>query len=263
MKKNLCGLALVSLLIQAQQVNAASAEAGSPSFLEFLPLILLVSAIWWIVKRQKKQSADSNAQAESAKPSKKISLGVKVLLVLGCVVFLGKLIESGEASSSNRVPAATPTTAKPEAIRQQWEYSHEEDAMSKGYRHYASAHSTNTVSFAFPYQGEQHGTLTLRTDPKDQKYVIFSIEKGQLLCPSYEVCTVHIRFDDEDAIGFGGRGPADNSTETVFIHDYEKFVGKMVKAKRVRISTNIYREGSPVFEFNVGDFDASKYVPAK
>jgi len=93
--------------------------------------------------------------------------------------------------------------------------------------------------------------------------VILSMEKGQFLCHSYEACTVHVRFDDEEPMDFKGRGPADNSTETVFIHDYERFVGKMAKAKRVRIATTIYQAGAPVFDFNVAGFDAGKYVPAK
>jgi hypothetical protein len=40
-------------------------------------------------------------------------------------------------------------------------------------------------------------------------------------------------------------------------------VGKMLKAKTVRISPAIYQEGSPVFEFDVSGFDKEQYLPQK
>jgi hypothetical protein len=42
-----------------------------------------------------------------------------------------------------------------------------------------------------------------------------------------------------------------------------KFVEKLLKAKQVRISTNIYQQGSPVFEFDVSGFNQEKYKPKK
>lgn len=142
-----------------------------------------------------------------------------------------------------------------------WSYSENDDPMSKGKTYYASILSSNTVQFDFPYSGTQHGTLTLRTDPKYGKDVIFSIEKGQILCSSYDGCTVRVRFDDEDAASYSAAGAADNSTEAIFIQNYGRFVEKMIKAKRVRISMNVYQEGSPVFDFDVSGFNVNKYKP--
>lgn len=87
------------------------------------------------------------------------------------------------------------------------------------------------MNFSFPYAGPQHGTLTLRTHPRYGKNVIFNIERGQIPCP---------------AVSYSAAGPEDNSTE---------------KAKTVRISVNVFQEGSPVFEFDVSGFDANKYKP--
>ncbi len=140
-----------------------------------------------------------------------------------------------------------------------WSYSHTDDPMSKGITRLASLYSSNTVNFDFPYGGEQNGSLTLRTDPKYGKDVIFSIEKGQILCASYDGCTVLVRFDDEDAASYTAVGAADNSSETIFIRNYSRFIEKMMKAKRVRISVNIYQEGSPVFDFDVSGFSKDKY----
>lgn len=119
--------------------------------------------------------------------------------------------------------------------------------------------STNTVEFGFPYSGEQHATLMLRTHPRHGKDVIFSIEKGQVLCHSYEDCTILVRFDDQKAQSYSAVGAADNSTESVFIRNYSRFVSSMQKAKTVRIAVEIYQQGAPVFEFDVSDFNAAKY----
>lgn len=148
-------------------------------------------------------------------------------------------------------------------IGKQWNYNASEDKMSGGTTFHASVISSNTVNFGFPYSGEQNATLHLRTAPRYGKDVIFSIEKGQILCHSYEDCTVLVRFDNEKAVTFSAVGAADNSTETIFLRNYDKFVAKMQKAKVVRISTSIYQQGSPIFEFDVSGFKPEKYKPKK
>jgi len=135
--------------------------------------------------------------------------------------------------------------------------------MAKGTTYSAIVQSTNTVNFDFPYRGSQHATLTLRTHPRYGKDVIFSIERGQLLCNSYDGCNVLIRFDDGQAQTFSASGPSDNSTEMLFIRNYYKFVAGMLKAELIRISAQVYQEGSPVFEFDVRGFDSSRYRPAR
>jgi hypothetical protein len=143
----------------------------------------------------------------------------------------------------------------------QWSYSQSEDSMSKGHIFMARVKSSNTVSFDFPYSGAQHGTLSLRTHPRYGEDLIFRIEKGQILCNSYESCDVLIRFDNDEPIEYATTGTEDGSTETIFISDYSGFVRRMLKAKKVRISVTIFQEGSPIFEFDVSDFDQSKYLP--
>lgn len=148
-------------------------------------------------------------------------------------------------------------------LENHWNYVAREDTMTGGTTYTASVSSSNTVNFGFPYSGEQNAHLTLRSDPKYGKDIIFSIEKGQILCHSYEDCSVLIRFDDEKPRTFSGVGPADNSSETVFIRNYEGFITKLQRAKTVRISTNIYQQGAPVFEFDVSGFSKEKYKPKK
>ncbi|MBP7765097.1 MAG: zinc ribbon domain-containing protein [Syntrophaceae bacterium] len=162
-----------------------------------------------------------------------------------------------QASTASVPPVTAPT---PTASVSQWQYHQWADEMGKGTFSVAWVKSLNTVNFGFPYSGTQHGDLTLRVHPRHGKDVIFKIEKGQILCHSYDNCTVLVRFDDEKAERFTASGAADHSTETIFIQNYSRFMEKMLKAKKVRISVNIYQEGSPVFEFDVSNFDRAKYI---
>ncbi|OYT99325.1 MAG: hypothetical protein CFE40_05535 [Burkholderiales bacterium PBB1] len=164
-------------------------------------------------------------------------------------------------------PAAPPQAAAPEPTPeptgQQWSYEAREDKMTGGTTRHAYVLSTNTVNFDSPYSGAQRGRLVLRTDPKYGRDVIFSIERGQLLCRSYEDCDVLIRFDDGKPERFSAIGPEDNSSDTVFVRNYDRFTSKLSKAKIVRLSMNVYQEGAPVFEFDVSGFDAAKYAGKK
>jgi hypothetical protein len=120
---------------------------------------------------------------------------------------------------------------------------------------FASVQSANIVEFDFPYGGAQHGQLTLRLHPRFGNDVIFRIERGQLLCPSYEGCSVLVRFDDEAPATFSANPPADNSNETIFISNYDRFVSRLRKAKTIRVSPEVYQQGNVVFTFDVSGFD--------
>lgn len=200
---------------------------------------------------------------------------IKYGLVIVLIILLNKTCSKDEIRqsplSSNPVPSpsdlkvelplVSPTPIPTPIIGAQWSYRQEDDEMGKGQSNFARVISLNTVNFGFPYSGEQHASLLIRSHPRHGKNILFSIEKGQILCSSYSGCSVLVRFDDEDAKRYSANETADNSTETVFISNYDKFIGKLQKAKRVKISVDVYQQGSPVFEFDVSGFDASKYRP--
>lgn len=149
------------------------------------------------------------------------------------------------------------------ASASQWVYGNGEDKMTGKKTFHAIVESTNTVSFSSPYEGEQHATLTIRDNPKYGKDIIFRIEKGQILCHSYNDCNVLVRFDEESPSTYSANPPSDNSSETIFISNYKRFADKINKAKLVRISPTIYQEGNPIFEFNISGFDQDKFKPKK
>lgn len=194
-------------------------------------------------------------------------IGCIVLAALFLIGLIASLVmsPSGPSSStSTKTATTTSSTAasstEPAAPQSKWSYNQRKDDMAKGTVSEASVESENTVNFTFPYQGEQHGTLTLRTHPRWGKSVIFSIRQGQIPCHSFSGgCKALVRFDDGKAVSYGADGPEDNSTETIFIRDYNGFVGRMTKAKTVKISVNVYQQGEPVFEFDVRNFEPDKY----
>ena len=130
-----------------------------------------------------------------------------------------------------------------------WAYRSNTEAMTSKTAKYATVRSINSLNFGFPYSGSQKATLTIRNHPTYGKDVLLSIEKGQFLCRTYSNDKVLVRFDDAKAISFRCLEPADNSSTTIFIQGYSRFVNRAKKAKKIRIQTNIYQEGAPVMEF--------------
>ncbi len=208
---------------------------------------------------------------------KRNSMGCGSLIALGIFVIvliavLGKPTSNHRVSTPGTSSTSTPSYASstnppPNPILKepgdQWLYSHPIDSMTDKEVHRASVLSTNTVNFDFPYSGAQHATLSLRTHPRYGKDLIFQIQKGQILCSSYDGCLVQVRFDDGKIQKFRASEPADHSSDTLFIRNYHGFVGKMLKSKLVRITVDVYQEGNRVFEFDVSDFSVPKYLPDK
>ena len=169
----------------------------------------------------------------------------------------------GLRPSLRQIENATTATASttPAAVGAQWKYYSSQDEMGRGVARQASVNSTNMLEFRFPYANPQHATLLLRTHPRYGKNVILQIEHGQFLCTSYMGCTVLVRFDEGAATKYSAVGPSDNSTDAIFIQNYQSFVSRMLKAQRVRIQAEFYQEGAPTLDFDVSGFDATKVQP--
>lgn len=164
------------------------------------------------------------------------------------------------AEEAERVRAAeAAAAAEAQRLADKWRYRVDEDPMTSRKSRYASIESENTVDFDFPYQGSQHGTLILRDHPTYGRDVIFSIERGQLLCQSYDDCQIRVRFDEGNPERWNAVGPSDNSNTSIFIRNQARFVQKLRAAKVVRLQVPAYQQGEPMFEFQVGGFDYAQY----
>ena len=160
--------------------------------------------------------------------------------------------ESPEAARARSFIADLQAEAEEAKRGQQWSYSTFSDSMSGKQGSSARVTSTNSFEFDFPYQGRQHATLTVRRHPRWGNDVIFSVEKGQILCGISE-CEVEVRFDDGPARTFSANEPADNSTESIFL-PASAFTKAMQKAKVVRIQVHMFQQGVLTAEFDVDGF---------
>lgn len=166
-----------------------------------------------------------------------------------------------EAEQKAEAGRAAKAAAEEEARRlaAKWRYRVDADPMTSKKARYASIDSENTLNFDFPYQGEQHGTLILRDHPIHGRDVMITIDKGQILCQSYEDCTIRVRFDEGSPQRWNAAGPADNRSTVIFLRNEGGFIQRLRAAKVVRIQIPIYQEGEPMLEFHIGGFDYSKF----
>ncbi len=143
-----------------------------------------------------------------------------------------------------------------------WTYTQVEDAMTGDLTYHAHVISSNTLESNYTQTREQYARLILRSNPELGKNIIVQIDTGRFYCSLYEKCSILVRFDDDKPIRFDATATTENLTGTIFIYDYSRFKGEMLKAKRLRISADIHRRTTPVFEFDVRGFDQNKYRPA-
>lgn len=183
-----------------------------------------------------------------------ITLGV--LLLWGLTLQARKQQTARPPSSVKSVPtsklASPPAPARPDPPKppsSAWHYSYNQDVMAGQSIKTASLSSSNTVDFAFPYNGEQHATLILRKR-RNSNDIILTIEKGQLICGNYFGRSVSVRFDDKPMRRFKVSEPADHDSTIVFIRNEQTFIAEAKKAKKILIEAIVYQNGSPVFEFN-------------
>lgn len=192
------------------------------------------------------------------------------LAILAALVIAARMHQSGTEPATTAQSTAPPPVPAPvaapdmqphadlPAIVSNWRYPRGSDAMSSKQMTAAVIESSDTFEFGFPYKGAQHATLTLRKHPRIGNDVMFSIERGQILCGSYN-CSIRIRFDEAPAIGLTGIEPEDNDSTTVFIPAWKTMMAKLPTAKKLRVEFTAFHEGTRVVTFDVAGFDAKKF----
>jgi len=201
-------------------------------------------------------------------------MDIKATLV---AIALAALAGCTQAPAQAPVGSAAPSAASaapPARVGSEWMYGVIKDPMTDAKVLYADVTSTNAVNFGFPYSGVQHATLQLFADPRSHGLrAMLHIEKGQLLCAP-QACVVRVRFDGSPVIDYPGQSPSDGDSTMLIIEDAptsfettdrmneyasdDSFSGLLLKAKRIRISAEVYQEGSPTFVFDVRGLNQDK-----
>lgn len=117
--------------------------------------------------------------------------------------------------------------------------------------YFATTTSTNSIHQDAPYDSATTMRMTVRHMPSSGTDVVLTVSSGQMMCPSYEGCSGTVRFDDGPAQMISFDGPADNSSDTIFVEGANAFIAKLKKAKRVVIEKTLYDAGDPQFESDV------------
>jgi hypothetical protein len=224
-------------------------------------------------KQNQKATSSSNFAARvqsspnkpASGPTAKQAAGVGCLILLGLVLIAGlsgsnttentssTANQSVNAADTN-ISAATTNSDVDQASAPEpspWSYSEDEDKVRGGTTYYARTTSTNSIEQSFPYDSDTTMDLSVRKSPAYGTDVILTISSGQMMCPSYEGCTGTVRFDDGPAQRVSFNGPADSSSDTIFVVGASQFIAKLKKAKKVTIEKTLYEAGNPQFEFDV------------
>lgn len=131
-----------------------------------------------------------------------------------------------------------------------WEYSTSSDPMDDKPTELACVWSSNEVNLPSPYEPTR-ARLCLRNSPQYGRDVYVALEKnGQILCRSYEECTVRVRFDKAPKQNFSAIGPSDGSTDMFFITNRSRFESAMKNADVTAIQAEFYQAGNQAMLFD-------------
>lgn len=132
-----------------------------------------------------------------------------------------------------------------------WQYETIRDPMTDKQARIASLESNLSLRLEAPYGGRNMASLIVRQHPRHGLDAIFRVDKGQIMCRSYDDgCALQIKFDSGNPIRFSGLEAADHDPRVVFIRDAKRFVAAAGKAKRILLQANFFHNGSPIIEFH-------------
>lgn len=140
-------------------------------------------------------------------------------------------------------PASSPRPAS------DWRIDERTDPLTDETIKTACATSSNQVYLSPPY-GPRGARLCIRQHPKFGRDAYLTLDgSGQILCRSYDGCTIQIRFDDGPVQAFSANEPSDNSSETIFVANDGRFITAAKAASRIRVQLEFYQNGNQTFDF--------------
>lgn len=148
-----------------------------------------------------------------------------------------------------------PETSAPPPTGTTWSYRDQPDPMTDKLTRWACTTSTNRAMLDRPYEPVS-ADLCLRQSPRYGLDAIVQLNgAGQILCRSYDGCTLKIRFGDGAQQSFSGASAADGSSNVVFISNASRFITAVKSAPATKIQLTFYRAGDQVLEFNTDELE--------
>ncbi|WP_312144181.1 hypothetical protein [Brevundimonas sp.] len=183
--------------------------------------------------------------------------GVLALVVIGVVANLSSKKVAAPVPTVTVAPPELPTAEeiaererRIEEASTPWRYEDDKDPMTDKLTRWACTTSTNQAHLTPPYSSVS-ARLCLRQSPRYGLDAIVQLNgDGQILCRSYDGCTVKIRFGDGALQSFSGNSAADHSSNVVFIANAARFVAAVKNAPTTKIQLTFYQAGDQVLEFD-------------
>jgi hypothetical protein len=129
-----------------------------------------------------------------------------------------------------------------------WEYENDVDQMRGTSTVEATVTSNNTVDLQFPY-GEVQGRLWVRKRGGSLD-AAFEVEKGQILCNSFDESVVSIKFDSGPIQKFRCTDASDGSNNVAFLLPAGRFLSEVKKSKRAIVEAEFFQQGRQQFTFD-------------
>ena len=180
-------------------------------------------------------------------------VSVVLLIAIGFIYFAAKTVNGVSTESAGQMAAAEPNESAAEDLFTTWQKQTYTDDLSGKTVHSRWLYSSNELHLSFPYDEVQRAKLTVRQHPRYGLDVILSIEEGQFIC-RLDTCELTVSFDEKEPVIFKATGPADNSSNVLFIDSEARFLKSLKGAKKTVIEPIIYQHGSPSLVFNTESF---------
>jgi len=152
--------------------------------------------------------------------------------------------------AASAVPAPLPHRSTP------WTYTERVDPMTDGKVTIACTTSTNEVVLTLPYHNVT-AELCLRDSPRHGQEAWIQLDgAGQILC-DIEYCSIPVRFGStdkivpKDATSLSVVGPADQSTNIIFIKDYNFMMLFLPRSSTLTAEVRFYQNGAQDLVFPV------------
>lgn len=194
---------------------------------------------------------DSPETPASSKPDQPPSSQNGIAIALGAAIVVVLLVVVGDWNAGRLDHKASVASGDAPMIpAAAWAYRETTDAMSSAGGQEACINSVNTVRLDWPYEAVT-GRLCIMQRPRQGRDVIVALNgDGQILCRSYDGCTVRVRFEDGEVQSFSAAGPSDGSSNIVFIRNDARMIAAVKAADVTRVELEFYQSGSQTLEFH-------------
>lgn len=166
-------------------------------------------------------------------------------------------VASGSSETEKTENATSNAKINEKGVKENWEYSEDENKMDGTKQYFAQTTSTNQVDFAFPYDGGSNMDIIVRKTGKASE-VLLLISKGQFMGSIGGSSKAKVKFDDQSPVSYSYESAGDGSGDVIFLNNATNFISKLKDSKKVMIELTFFNEGNKILEFDTEGLEWDK-----